>query len=381
MAKDYYEVLGVAKDADDNEIKKAYRKLAMKYHPDRNPDDKEAEEKFKEVGEAYEVLSNADKRAAYDRMGHDAFKNGGAGGAGFEGFGGFGGFTDARDLFSQLFGGMGGFGGFGGSRGRQADPRQPGADLRYDLEISLEEAARGCDKVIEIERYVPCETCSSTGSKDGASGYKQCATCHGTGVVTRQSGFFVQQSVCPACHGMGQTISNPCPKCHGDGRVHKDVRVTVHVPAGVDTGTQLTSHSHGDAGLHGGQTGDLYIFIEVKPHELFSREGQDLHCSMPISFADATRGGTVLAPTLDGAAKLKIPAGTASGTIFRMRGKGMPALRGSGRGDLMVEVQVETPTHLSASQLKALEAFHASLSEANQPESAAFRRTAARYLK
>lgn len=380
MSKDYYEVLGVARDADDTTIKKAYRKLAMKYHPDRNPDNKEAEEKFKEVGEAYEVLSNADKRAAYDRMGHEAFKNGGMGSAG-GGAGGFGGFTDPMDIFAQMFGGMGGFGGFGGGARRKADPRQPGSDLRYDLDITLEEAAHGCDKTLEIERLVPCEACHATGSKDGSAGFKQCPTCHGTGVVTRQSGFFVQQSTCPSCRGAGQTISNPCPKCRGEGRVHKDVKITLHIPAGVDTGTKLRSSGNGDAGLHGGETGDLYVFLEVQPHEIFTRDGMDLHCTMPVTFAEAALGGVLSVPTLDGAAKLKLPAGTTGGTIFRVRGKGMPSLKSSSRGDLMVEIQVETPSELSSAQKKALEAFTATLKAANQPEATAFLNKAAKYMK
>jgi len=380
MSRDYYEVLGVSRDADETAIKKAYRKLAMKYHPDRNPDNKEAEEKFKEVGEAYEVLSNADKRAAYDRMGHEAFKNGGMGGAA-GGAGGFGGFTDPMDIFAQMFGGMGGFGGFGGGRRRQADPRQPGSDLRYDLDISLEEAAHGCDKTLEIERLVPCDACGATGSKDGKAGFKQCPTCQGSGVVTRQSGFFVQQSTCPTCRGAGQTISNPCPKCRGEGRMHKDVHITMHIPAGVDTGTKLRSSGNGDAGLHGGETGDLYVFIEVTPHELFTRDGKDLHCTMPVPFLEAAKGGVLTVPTLDGPSRLKLPAGTTSGTIFRVRGKGMPALKGSGRGDLMVEVQVETPAHLNSSQQKALEAFGATLNSDNQPEVRDFLKRAARYMK
>lgn len=379
MAKDYYEVLGVDKGADDATIKKAYRKLAMKYHPDRNPDNKEAEEKFKEIGEAYEVLSDADKRAAYDRMGHEAFKNGGMGGAG--GAGGFGGFTDPMDIFAQMFGGMGGFGGFGGGQRRQADPRRPGSDLRYDLDITLEEAARGCTKTLEIERMVPCETCHATGSKDGQAGFKTCPTCHGSGVVTRQNGFFVQQSTCPTCRGAGQTISNPCSRCHGEGRVHKDVQITINVPPGVDTGTKLRSTGNGDAGVHGGETGDLYVFIEVKPHDIFTRDGRDLSCTMPVPMVDAVRGGVLTAPTLDGPAKLKLPAGTQSGTIFRVRGKGMPALKGSGRGDLMVEVQAETPVRLSRSQEKALEALASALKDDNQPEVAEFRKRAARYLQ
>lgn len=379
MAKDYYEVLGVEKTADDAAIKKAYRKLAMKYHPDRNPDNKEAEEKFKEIGEAYEVLSDADKRAAYDRLGHEAFKNGGMGGPG-GGAGGFGGFTDPMDIFAQMFGGMGGSFGFGG-RQRQASPSRPGSDLRYDVDITLEEAARGCDKVLEIERLVPCDSCGATGSKDGKSGYKQCATCHGSGVVTRQNGFFVQQSTCPTCHGAGQTISNPCSKCRGEGRVHKDVKITLHIPAGVDTGTKLRSSGNGDAGLRGGETGDLYVFIEVKPHDIFVRDGKDLSYSMPVPFALAAHGGVLSVPTLEGPSKLKLPAGTSGGTIFRVRGKGMPALKGGSHGDLMVEVQVETPSHLSSAQKKALESFTASLGDDNQPEASAFLKRAAKYLK
>ncbi len=376
MARDYYDVLGVAKDADEATIKKAYRKLAMKYHPDRNPDDKEAEQKFKEIGEAYEVLSDADKRAAYDRMGHDAFKQGGMGGPG--GGGGFGGFTDPMDIFAQMFGGMGGF---GGARRRRTDPRQPGSDLRYDVDITLDEAVRGCDKVLEIERLVPCDACSATGSKDGTKGYKTCSTCQGTGVVTRQSGFFIQQSTCPTCHGLGQTISNPCSKCRGEGRVHKDVQITLHIPAGVDSGTKLRSSGNGDAGLRGGETGDLYVFIDVKPHEVFQRDRKDLSYTMPIPFALASVGGVLSVPTPDGAAKLKIPAGTSGGTIFRVRGKGVPALKGGSRGDLMVEVQVEMPTHLDAEQKKALEEFTQRLKANNQPESENFLKRAAKYMK
>lgn len=380
MSASYYEVLGIDKNADDAAIKKAYRKLAMQYHPDRNPDDKEAEEKFKEVGEAYEVLSNPDKRAAYDRMGHEAFKNGNMGGPGGPGGAGF----DPMDIFAQFFGGMGGgfggFGGFGGGR-RQADPRQPGSDLRYDLDITLEEAATGCTKTIEIERLVPCDACGATGSKDGQNGFKTCPTCHGSGVVTRQSGFFVQQSTCPTCRGAGKTISNPCSKCRGEGRVNREEPITINIPAGVDTGVKLRSSGNGDAGLHGGQTGDLYVFIEVVEHDIFDRDGMDLHCRMPISLAEATLGATVDVPTLDGAAKLKVPAGTSSGTIFRVRGKGMPSLRGSGRGDLMVELQVETPASLSSEQRKALEAFTATLKPANMPEVESFRKAAAKYLK
>lgn len=379
MANDYYSVLGVDKGADDATIKKAYRKLAMKYHPDRNPDDKAAEEKFKEVGEAYEVLSNPDKRAAYDRMGHEAFKNGGMGGAG--GGGGFGGFTDPMDIFAQFFGGMGGFGGFGGGGRRQADPRQPGADLRQYLRISLEDAARGCERKLKVERRVPCDACDATGSKDGKEGFKVCSTCHGSGVVTRQSGFFVQQSACPTCRGTGHTVSNPCSKCRGEGRVRKVEDVEIRIPAGVDTGVSMRVAGKGDAGLHGGENGDLYVELEVAEHELFTREGMDLYISMPISLLDAIRGGTITVPTLEEPTKLKVPAGTAGGTTFRVRGQGMPSLRGNGRGDLMVGVMVETPSGLNSKQMKALESFFDTLSMENQPELREFEKHAAKYLK
>lgn len=372
-------MLGVDRNADDSTIKKAYRKLAMKYHPDRNPDNKEAEEKFKEIGEAYEVLSDADKRAAYDRMGHEAFKNGGMGGAG--GFGG--GFTDPMDIFAQMFGGgFGGFGGFGGGGARRkADPRRPGADLRYDLDITLEEAIRGCEKVLEIERMVPCDKCGATGSKDGSSGYKTCPTCNGAGVVTRQSGFFVQQSTCPTCRGAGQTISNPCPHCHGEGRKHKDVQITLRVPAGVDTGNKLRSSGNGDAGVFGGETGDLYVFFEVKPHDVFTRHGSDLHCAVPVSFVDAILGAEIAVPSPEGPVTLKLPAGTQSGTIFRIRHQGVPHLKTHEKGDLMIEVEVETPVKLTSSQTKTLQELGETLKYNNMPEQTEFRKRAARFLK
>jgi len=380
MSQDYYDLLGVSRDDNDISIKKAYRKLAMKFHPDRNQDDKGAEEKFKEIGEAYEVLSDGDKRAAYDRMGHDVYKNGGANAGG--GYGGGGGFTDPMDIFSQMFGGMGGMGGgTGRGRARQASPERPGSDLRYDLDISLEEASRGCDKTLEIERLVPCDVCSATGSKIGKAGYKTCPTCHGSGVVTRQSGFFVQQSTCPTCRGAGQTISQACDKCHGEGRYNKNVQITLHVPAGVDNGTKLRSRGNGDAGLCGGQTGDLFIFIELRAHPIFSREAKDLHCSMPISFQLATEGGTLKVPTLDGVAKIKLAAGTQSQTTFRVKGKGMPPLHGGNRGDLMVEVEVETLVKLTAKQKQSFDAFVASLEEKNQPDVRDFLKKAAAYMK
>lgn len=377
MSANYYDVLGVDRNADDATIKKAYRKLAMKYHPDRNPDNKEAEEKFKEVGEAYEVLSDADKRAAYDRMGHEAFKSGGMGGPGGPGGAGF----DPMDIFAQFFGGMGGgFSGFGGGR-RQADPRQPGADLRYDIDVSLEEAAVGCTRTIEIERMMPCDSCGATGSADGQSGLKTCPTCHGSGVVTRQSSIFVQQTTCPTCRGAGKTISNPCSKCHGEGRINKEEKVTIRIPAGIDTGSKMRVAGKGDAGLHGGSTGDLYIFIDVLQHPIFHREGMDLHCTIPVSLKDAILGGTICVPTLEGGAKVKVAAGTASGTVQRVRGKGMPSTQRSGKGDLLVELQVEIPTGLNSAQRKALEAFTDLLTEANTPDMKDFSARAAKYLK
>ncbi len=328
------------------------------------------------------MLSDADKRAAYDRMGHDAFKNGGMGAAG-GGAGGYGGgFTDPMDIFAQMFGGMGGgFGGFGGGRQRRpSTPERPGSDLRYDLDITLEEASKGVDKTLEIERLVPCDTCRASGSKDGKSGYKSCNTCHGQGVVTQQSGFFVQQRTCPSCQGAGMTVSNPCSSCRGEGRVHKDVQITLHIPAGIDSGQKLRSSGNGDAGICGGEAGDLYVFIDILAHDVFSRDGRDLHCTMPISLATAITGGVLSVPTLDGPSKLKIAAGTQSQTVLRVKGKGMPVLRGGSRGDQLVELEVEMPSELDKTQKKALDAFLKSLTEQNQPEVAGFAERAARFL-
>lgn len=278
--KDYYEILGVSKDATDDEIKKAYRKLALKYHPDRNPDDPSAEEKFKELGEAYEVLSDADKRAAYDRFGHAAFEQGGpAAGGGYAG----GGFQDPMDIFAQMFSGMGGFADMFGGAGRGGQKRstkRPGSDLRYDLDITLEEAAKGCAKKLEIERLVTCKTCHGTGARDGKEAFKSCPTCQGRGIITQQSGFFVQQSTCPTCHGTGEIISDPCPVCRGEGRVREDSHITIRIPAGVATGSQLRIAGEGDAGVHGGPTGDLHVFIDVN-RTIFPEGGQrpELHGS------------------------------------------------------------------------------------------------------
>ncbi|MFU8893887.1 MAG: molecular chaperone DnaJ [Luteolibacter sp.] len=374
--RDYYEILGVAKSASAEEIKKAYRKLAVKYHPDKNPGDAAAEEKFKELGEAYEALSDADKRAAYDRYGHAAFSGPGGGGGG-------GGFHDPMDLFSQVFGGAfgGGFEEFfggGGGRGKRSG-KQRGSDLRYDLEITLEEAAKGVEKELEIERYVGCEKCGSKGTK-GGGGVKTCPTCGGRGVVARQAGIFIQQSTCPQCRGSGEIISDPCDACHGEGRVQRESRIKLRIPAGVDTGNRLRSTGNGDAGVRGGASGDLYVFIHVRDHDVFEREHDDLACEIPLPFSVAALGGELKVPTLDGTSSIKIPAGTQGGTVFRLREKGMPSLSGGRRGDLHVSVQVEVPTKLNSEQQEKLRAFAESIGQHNSPIHEGFLNKAKRFF-
>lgn len=374
--RDYYEVLGVSRDADAAAIKKAYRKLAVKFHPDKNPGNKEAEDKFKELGEAYEALSDPDKRAAYDRYGHAAFSGPGGGGAG-------GGFHDPMDIFSQIFGGSfgGGFEDFfggGGSR-RRGSNKQRGSDLRYDLEISLEEAAKGVEKELEIERQVPCDSCSASGSK-GSGGSKTCPTCSGHGVVARQAGIFIQQSTCPECRGAGEIISDPCNSCHGEGRLERTSRIKLRIPAGVDTGTRLRSSGNGDAGVRGGTSGDLYVFLHVRDHDIFERHGDDLACEVPLPFAVAALGGELKVPTLTGQSSIKIPVGTQGGTVFRLREKGMPSLSGGRKGDLHVSVQVEVPTKLNQEQQDKLRDFAESIGEANSPMREGFLEKAKRFF-
>lgn len=342
--KDYYEVLGVNRDASEDEIKKAFKKLAMKYHPDRNPDNPKAEENFKEAKEAYEILSDDQKRAAYDQYGHagvDPSMGAGPGGAGFGGFG---------DAFSDIFGDI-----FGGGRGQRSNVYR-GADLRYNMEISLEEAAKGTETKIRIPVQSSCETCHGSGARPGTSPVS-CTTCGGHGQVRMQQGFFSVQQTCPKCHGTGKMVKDPCPTCHGAGRVKQNKTLSVKIPAGVDEGDRIRLSGEGEAGVNGGPTGDLYVVIHLKAHEIFQRDGANLHCEMPISFTTAALGGEIEVPTLDGAAKMKIPAETQTCSVFRLRGKGVKPLRSSEYGDLMVHVVVETPVKLTEKQKALLKEF------------------------
>lgn len=342
--RDYYEILGVQKNADDSEIKKAYRRLAVKHHPDKNPGDKEAEEKFKEAAEAYSVLSDAQKRSRYDRFGHSGV-GAGAGGAGFDP-----GFTNIEDIF-DLFGFGDMFSG-GGSRGRSNVQR--GADLRYDLQITLEEAATGKEQKLKIPRLETCDECDGKGTESGTTP-ETCITCNGSGQTRYQQGFFSVMRTCPNCSGKGQIIKNPCNKCHGAGRLEKEKTLEVKIPAGVETGSRLRITGEGEAGVNGGPQGDLYVFIHVAEHENFERQGSNLYTSVPISFTQAALGAEIEVKTLDGQEDLKIPAGTQTGTVFRIKHQGMPNLNGGGKGELYVAVTVVTPKTLSREQRKLLE--------------------------
>jgi molecular chaperone DnaJ len=351
MAKrDYYEVLGVPRDADEDAIKKAFRKLAMKHHPDRNPGDKAAEEKFKECKEAYEVLTDAQKRAAYDRFGHAGVdpSAGGPGGFGPGGPAGFGGFAEA---FGDIFGDI-----FGGGRTRSGVYR--GADLRYNLEITLEQAAHGTETKVRIPSTEECVACHGTGAKPGTSP-KSCPTCDGRGEVRLQQGFFSIQQTCPRCHGSGKIIPDPCPTCSGAGRIKTQKTLAVKIPAGVDEGDRIRLTGEGEPGAHGGPTGDLYVQLHIKPHPVFQRDHDDLHCEMPISFVTAALGGEIEIPTLDGSARIKVPAETQSGKTFRLRGKGIKGVRSSQHGDLFCHVVIETPVNLTDRQRELLREFEA----------------------
>ncbi|WP_050928945.1 molecular chaperone DnaJ [Aestuariivita boseongensis] len=368
--RDYYDVLGISKGASAEEIKKAYRTKAKELHPDRNADNPDAEAQFKEANEAYEVLKDADKKAAYDRFGHAAFE-GGMGGGGRPG-GGFGGgqgdFTSAfSDVFDDLFGDF--MGGRGGAGGRQRAAR--GSDLRYNLRVTLEEAYSGLQKTIKVPTLTACGSCAGSGS-EGSSEPTSCPTCSGMGKVRAQQGFFTVERTCPTCSGMGQIIKNPCKTCGGAGRVEKERALNVNIPAGVETGTRIRLAGEGEAGMRGGPPGDLYIFVEVTQHELFERDGSSLFCRVPVSMAKAALGGSIEVPTIDGGrARVQIPGGSQSGRQMRLRSKGMPALRGGPQGDMFIELAVETPVNLTSRQKELLEEFE-KLSEDNNPESKSF---------
>ncbi|NAX38225.1 molecular chaperone DnaJ, partial [Vibrio sp. V27_P1S3P104] len=338
-------VLGVSRDASERDIKKAYKRLAMKYHPDRNPGDASAADKFKEVKEAYEILTDPQKKAAYDQYGHRAFEQG-AGGFGGGGFSGGG--ADFGDIFGDVFGDI-----FGGGR-RGGSPRpQRGSDLRYNMELTLEEAVRGCSKEIEVPTLVHCDSCDGSGAKKGSTP-ETCPTCHGHGQVQMRQGFFAVQQTCPTCHGKGKIIKDPCNVCHGQGRKQKSKTLNVKIPAGVDTGDRIRLANEGEAGEMGAPAGDLYVQVHVKEHHIFERDGNNLYCEVPVSFAMAALGGEVEVPTLDGRVNLKVPEETQTGRMFRMRGKGVKSVRGGAIGDLIVKLVVETPVKLSARQKELL---------------------------
>ncbi len=365
MAKrDYYEILGTEREASEEEIKKAYRKQAVKYHPDKNPGDKTAEERFKELGEAYEVLSDPQKRAAYDQYGHAAFDRR-AGGFGPSGF------HDPFEVFREVFGGGGIFGDFFGGGGQDSTQPQRGDDLRYDMEISFEDAAHGCEKEIPITKHEKCDVCDGSGAEPG-SHIKTCQTCGGRGQVVTSRGIFSIAQTCPHCQGAGRVIDKPCKVCRGGGRRERTSKIKLRIPAGVDTGSRLRSTGNGEAGLRRGPPGDLYVVIHVRPHEIFQRDGDDLLCEMPISFVQAVLGAEIEVPTLDGKASIKVPPGTQPGTMFRLKGKGVKSVHGYGHGDLHVRVNVEVPTHLTAAQKAKLEEFAELCSGKESPLSQSF---------
>ena len=353
--RDYYEVLGVKKDVTEADLKKAYRRLAMKFHPDRNPDDSEAEAKFKEAKEAYEVLADPQKREAYDRFGHAGVdpSQGGMGG-------GMGGDDAFGDIFGDVFGDI-----FGGGRRGGRSQVYRGADLRYELDLSLEQAVAGDNISIDIPGHVECDQCSGSGAEPGTD-VDNCSTCNGVGQVRVTQGFFSIQQTCPACKGLGKTIKSPCSNCRGRGSVQKNRKLSVKIPAGVDTGDRIRLSREGEPGRNGGPPGDLYVDVMVEPHPIFSREGQNLHCDVPISFATAALGGAVEVPTLDGAVNIKVPSETQSGKMFRVRGKGVPSVRAHGVGDLYCKVQVETPVKLTAEQKKLLREFDDSVASSEK---------------
>jgi molecular chaperone DnaJ len=377
MAKrDYYDVLGVNKNASPEDIKSAYRKLAVKYHPDKNPGDKAAEDKFKEASEAYSILSDKSKKENYDNFGHAAFENGSGGQGGFGGFGGFGG-SDFSDIFEDFFGDFGG----GGRRSNRKNSSNRGSDLRYDLSITLEEAYSGKKQNIQFASSDKCTTCKGNGSKPGFSA-DRCTYCGGNGKVRSNQGFFTVQQTCPQCSGSGEEITNPCNDCGGSGNKQTSKKISVTIPKGVDDGTRIRLAGKGEAGSRGGANGDLYLFINVKSHELFKRSDENLFFECPISIADAALGTTIEIPTIDGGkAKIKIPEGTQSGKQFRLRGKGMPYMRGSGTGDLYVQINTEVPISLNKEQKELLEKFREIENEKSNPSIKQFFKKAKSFWK
>lgn len=366
MAKaDFYETLGVSRGATDKDLKSAFRRLAMKFHPDKNPDDADAERRFKEVNEAYETLKDPQKRAAYDQFGHAAFEGGGGGGFNGGFGGGGGGFSD---IFEDIFGEMMG----GGRQRRSSGGRERGGDLRYNMEISLEEAFTGKTAQIRVPTSIQCDECSGSGAKPGSSP-TTCATCGGSGRVRASQGFFSVERTCPTCHGRGETIADPCQKCAGQGRVTEERSLSVNIPAGIEDGTRIRLAGEGEAGLRSGPAGDLYIFLSVKPHQFFQRDGADLYCNVPVSMTTAALGGQFDVVTLDGAkTRVKVPEGTQTGRQFRLKSKGMPVLRSSQMGDLYIQISIETPQKLTRRQRELLEEFESISSHENNPESHGF---------
>jgi molecular chaperone DnaJ len=378
MAKrDCYEILEVSREETAEGIKKSYRRLAIKYHPDKNPGDKEAEEKFKELSHAYEILSDPEKRAAYDQYGHDAFdaRSRARGGGG-------GGFHDPFDIFREVFGGGGGGSIFENLFGGGQDPSGPqrGDDLRYDLQITLEEAALGCEQEISVTKFDQCEGCGGSGAEAGAK-TRQCSTCGGRGQVLTSRGIFSIAQTCPHCKGAGRMVDRPCKKCHGNGKAERSSKIKLRIPAGVEGGSRLRSQGNGEAGTRGGPAGDLYVFLSVKKHEIFARDGDDLVCDVPVSFVQATLGDEIEVPTLEGTAMIKIPAGTQPGTLLRLKGRGVKNLQGYGQGDLHIRVQLEVPTRLNSAQKQKLEEFSALCDGQEAPLAQGFFEKAKKFFK
>jgi molecular chaperone DnaJ len=380
MAKrDYYEILEVSREETADGIKKSYRRLAVKFHPDKNPGDKTAEEKFKELGEAYEILSDAEKRAAFDQYGHAAFDPRARARGGFSSGGGF---HDPFDIFRDVFGGGGGGSIFENLFGGGQDPNGPqrGDDLRYDMQISLEEAALGCEKEISVTKPDQCDHCHGAGAEPGSK-MRQCGTCGGRGQVLTSRGIFSIAQTCPHCKGAGRILEKPCKKCSSSGKHERTSKIKLRIPAGVESGSRLRSSGSGEAGARGGPAGDLYVFLQVKPHEIFSREGDDLLCEVPVSFIQATLGAEIEVPTLQGKATVKIPAGTQPGALLRLKGRGVKNLQGYGQGDLHVRVQVEVPTHLNAEQKHKLAEFAALCDGKEMPLSQSFFEKAKKFFQ